>query len=163
MLDRAIVVDVLNSGIGNPTLILKKRREPSRRNVATFVDRGRQHSAAMLTVPNGVIRASPKKGDAKWGSSNDHASVLLSYKEMKVSRLFQAAKRVLSNYGLGPGPFESMSSWNLHFLIFVAFRTIPHGMDPATFLLSTVLRGIAANCFKRCSRTSMAGKGWSPA
>src|SRR5580704_9782257 len=76
MLDRVIVIYVFNSRVRHAALILEKGREPSGRNVAALVDSGRQHSAAVFAIPDGIIRASPEERNAKRGTSNDHVSIL---------------------------------------------------------------------------------------
>src|ERR1700722_18466599 len=76
MLDPAIVIYVFNSRVRQAALILEKGREPSGRNVAALVDSGREHSAAVLAVPDGIIRASAEERNAKRSTSNDHISIL---------------------------------------------------------------------------------------
>jgi hypothetical protein len=55
-------------------VIFEERREPPARNVAVLVDRGRQYCAPVLTVPNGIICTSSKKGNAEWRAGDDHSS-----------------------------------------------------------------------------------------
>ncbi len=44
-------------------------------DIAVFVNGRRQHGAAVLTVPTGVIGPSSEKGNAKWGPGDNHNDV----------------------------------------------------------------------------------------
>jgi hypothetical protein len=72
MLDRAILVYVFDFGVGNAAVIFKKWRKMAASDVATLVNRSGEDGAAVLTVPNGIIRATAKKRNAKWGAGDDH-------------------------------------------------------------------------------------------
>src|SRR2546427_9487603 len=57
----AIADDIFNSRIGNAAVIFEKRGQMSTSNVAAFVYRGRQYSAAVLSVPDRIIGTATKE------------------------------------------------------------------------------------------------------
>src|SRR5580704_11606694 len=72
MFNLGVAANVLNFGIGNSTVILKKGRQPSRGDITGFVDRRRQDRAAMFAIPHWIVGAATEKRYAKWGARNDH-------------------------------------------------------------------------------------------
>ena len=72
MLNQIVFADILNLRVRDTAVIFEERRQPPARDKATFVDRGREHRTAILSVPDGIIRAASEKGDAKRCASDDH-------------------------------------------------------------------------------------------
>jgi hypothetical protein len=52
--------------------VLEKGRQMPAGDVAVFVDRGRQHFAAVLGIPAGIIGPAAEKGDPKGSAGDDH-------------------------------------------------------------------------------------------
>jgi hypothetical protein len=63
---------VFNFGIGQAVSMLEKRGQVSAGYVTVLIDGGGQHGASVLAVPGRVIRAAPKKRDAKWDARYNH-------------------------------------------------------------------------------------------
>src|SRR6266849_8488790 len=73
MLNRAILINILNFRIRNAAVIFKKRRKGPTGDVTAFIDRRGQDGSTMFAVPDGVVGASTKKRDAEWGAGDNHA------------------------------------------------------------------------------------------
>ena len=65
-------VCALDLRIHHAKLMVEKRRQMARVNVAVLVDGGGKHRAAVLAVPARIVRAAAKHRDAIGGSSNNH-------------------------------------------------------------------------------------------
>src|ERR1700676_848809 len=53
-------------------MIFKKRWQPATGYIAAFIDSGRQHCPAVLTVPDGVVGSTTEKRNPKWRTGNYH-------------------------------------------------------------------------------------------
>ena len=58
-------------------MIFEEGRQVTARDIATLVDRRRQHGAAKLAEPNRIIGSSAEKRNSKWGAGYDHAITFL--------------------------------------------------------------------------------------
>ena len=72
VLNLVVPADILDFGIGNTAVILKKRRQPAAGDVAVLVDRGGQYRAPVLAVPNGVVSTPAKKRNPEWSAGRNH-------------------------------------------------------------------------------------------
>src|SRR6516162_8822769 len=76
VLNDVIGGDIFVFRIQNTAVVLKKRRQPSASDIATLIDRGRQHRAAVVPVPERVIGPAAEEGNAKGSASYYHTIAL---------------------------------------------------------------------------------------
>src|SRR5215472_12073049 len=107
MLDRVVLVHVLNFGVGNAAVIFKKWRKVPAGNVTALVDGGGKDGAAVFTVPNRVVGAATKKRNAKRGTGDDH-TLGSPFHRIKVltNPRSRTPRRLGSRVRLGPGSFR---------------------------------------------------------
>src|ERR1700733_4570731 len=79
MLDRAVLVYVLNSRIGNAAVVFEERRKVPARNVAALINRGRQHRPAEFSEPNRIIGAATEERDAERSARCNHELCFLLF------------------------------------------------------------------------------------
>jgi hypothetical protein len=63
VLDVVDPVAVLDLRVDDADLVLEEGRQVAAAEVAVLVDRGREHRAAVLAVPGGIVGTAPEEGD----------------------------------------------------------------------------------------------------
>jgi hypothetical protein len=61
MLNGSILANVLDFGIGDAAVVIKKGREPSTGYIAALVDGCGQYGATILTVPDRIVGTAPEE------------------------------------------------------------------------------------------------------
>ena len=67
------VVHVLDLAVDDADAMLEERRQIAAGEIAVLVDGGRQHRAAVLAIPGGVVGAAAEEGDSEGSSADDHS------------------------------------------------------------------------------------------
>src|SRR6202795_463386 len=73
MLNRRVFRDVFRLRIENSGMVLEEWRQPSAIEVAIFVDRSRQHCAAVFSIPYRIVGSPTEKGYAERCARNNHS------------------------------------------------------------------------------------------
>src|SRR5437660_12073598 len=76
VVNRRILRNVFRLRIENSAMVFEKRRQPSAVEVAIFVDRRRQHCAAVFSTPYRIVGSPAEKGYAEWCARNNHSRSL---------------------------------------------------------------------------------------
>ena len=66
------MIQKLDLRIGDPVPMFKKGRQVADDQIAILIEGGSDHSSAVFAIPGGIIRATPKKGYAKWCATDNH-------------------------------------------------------------------------------------------
>src|SRR5262245_27108682 len=69
-------VAILHLGVNNTISVLKEGRQITAGDIAVLVDRGGQYSAAVLTIPSGIVCAASEERDSKWRPAHNHNAIL---------------------------------------------------------------------------------------
>src|SRR5437667_10837025 len=75
VVDRHAVLDLR---VDDADLVLEKRRQVTTRQIAVFVDRGRQHRTTVFAIPLGIVGAATEERDSKGCAADDHSGFLSS-------------------------------------------------------------------------------------
>src|SRR6185436_5194323 len=67
--------DVFDERVDQAKTMLEERRQLTDADVAVLVDRRRQHRAAMLAIPVGIVGAASKEGNAERRAADDHSGI----------------------------------------------------------------------------------------
>lgn len=105
MLYVVVALYVLDIRIDDAVFVLEKRRQPSARDIAVFVDGRCQYRTPMCSIPAWIIGAPAEEGNAKGSARYDH-NVYQSPRILRLRRMLDMS----STFFLSCGPNRRSTS-----------------------------------------------------